>query len=91
MNLIQDDGIELERYWEINISQQHVDQRAFLHFPTIISKAFLTPQQRRISMVLQNTNISVDCEIRMAARNQHERYISVGFNTFLNVANIQPG
>jgi hypothetical protein len=61
------------------------------HFPHRITRNFLQHGQNQINLVLHNTNIAVNCNIKTDPRNEVEKFITIGWFQFLMNANIEAG
>jgi hypothetical protein len=59
------------------------------HFPHIITTNFIQQDQNQINLVLHNTNIAVNCNIKTDPRNRVEKFITIGWFQFLMNANIE--
>ncbi|XP_045787542.1 uncharacterized protein LOC123887334 [Trifolium pratense] len=91
MNVVNDEPVEPPRSWEMVITAAHVQGRGVLHFPRSIVTNYLPHHQHGIVMVLDNSNISVNCSIKTTPRNRNEKYLSQEWIAFLNQANINVG
>jgi hypothetical protein len=60
-------------------------------FPHIIISNFLQHGQNQINLVLHNTNIAVNCNIKTDPTNGVEKFITIGWFQFLMNANIEAG
>ncbi|MCH79481.1 ATP-dependent DNA helicase PIF1 [Trifolium medium] len=88
MNGFDGENVEPPRFWEMVATANHVQGRAVLHFPHTIASNYLLPQQKEITVILDNSDISVNCIIQTSPRNRNEKYIARGWIAFINQANI---
>jgi hypothetical protein len=59
--------------------------------PIMITRTCLGPQQDNILMVLDNSNISANCNIKTDVRNKNKKYISTKWFAFVNNVNLEVG
>ncbi|KAK2378746.1 hypothetical protein QL285_066621 [Trifolium repens] len=91
MNFNVEEENQPQRFWELQILNRHLANNSVLHFPHRITSHFLQQGQNQINLVLHNTNIAVNCNIRTDPRNGLEKFITIGWFQFLMDANIEAG